>query len=163
MVTRTPWTTTPSCLSMLKEGEAGPIDTPRGRHLSYKPLLPTHSLTRYTHTVIVTCHFTLGCYTSALTTHIFVPSSFSTHTTSDVTYLLKVNPHPDITPLGASQLEVTFCHHTISCHPFSASCMLTLVTCTHTLSLGQALHYPSPHGCPLYTLEFAYTRCHTLG
>lgn len=159
MVTRTPGATTLSCLSRLKEGGAGPTDTPRGRHLSYKPLLPTHSLRRYTHTMIVTCHFTLGCYTSALTIHIFVPSSFSTHTASDVTYLLKVNPHPDITPLGASQLELTLCHQLSS----SASCMLTLVTCTRSLSLGQALHYSSHRGCPLYTLEFACTRCHTIG
>lgn len=78
MVTRTPWITTPPCLAMLKAGGAGTMDIPGDRLLSYKPLLPTHSLRCYTHIMFVTCHFMLGYYTSALMTHVFVPSSLST-------------------------------------------------------------------------------------
>lgn len=73
--------------------------------------------------------------------------SFSTHTASDVTCWLKVNPNPDVTPPGTSQLEVTLCLHTIRYHLLSASCMLTLVTRTHTLSFGVGTPLSHPHGC----------------
>lgn len=78
------------------------MDIPGGRRLSYKPLVPTQSLRCYTLTMFVTCHFMLDCYTSALMTYVFVPSSFTTHTASDMTCLLKVNP---------IQLSYPWVHH----------------------------------------------------
>lgn len=52
-VTTTPWTTAPPCHAVLKEGGAGPVHIPRGRHLPHKPV---------TYTFLQMLHIHCACY-----------------------------------------------------------------------------------------------------